>query len=318
MNKHKPYTPTICNRKLHRLTLVTEKNIGKVMGDLNRFLSKPTMVLRGFTKKAIDTEYIDFHGDLFPVTQYAEEETPNYVPFVGYCDYHYLWKKYLAGEECYTYGRKINEIPRLAISSSFEMNCCPISIGSRYKIYGRKLVILEPFNKFIHRNPYSKPSWLRYSEYIQVDSLTEKQIFDIKACGLSAAIGEGLNYASEELQFRISGQYNRNEVYDAMRDAVEMIDRAIPYILKDDVYDTHTETIEIHGKELVLVVNVKEWLSGKHGDDVWYFKDGDDKTQSIVQAMCTLYRSEIAEWNSKPDDSDNDESDDFYGDLWDY
>ena len=98
MKSCKPYEPTISRRKLHNLTEITEKNIGKVQGQLTKFFSKPTVTLQGFCQKKIgeDIEYVEG----FPIShsEYSEEYYPVYVPYEGHVDVHYLWKKHLAGE----------------------------------------------------------------------------------------------------------------------------------------------------------------------------------------------------------------------------
>ena len=62
-NGYKAYTPTVSKRKLRQLTLITEKNVVKAMGDINRFVKKPCVQMRGFKQEITGKEdfYIDGH-----------------------------------------------------------------------------------------------------------------------------------------------------------------------------------------------------------------------------------------------------------------
>lgn len=295
------FVPTVGNRKLGRLTLVTEKNIGKVMGDLNRFFSKPTMKFNGWYPKKVGEEVHTYGSDVWVQDVMSEEMYPDYRTFIGYCDYHHLWKDHLAGKSLFTCD--ISETPRLAISSHFELSCCPISIGSRYKIFGNKLVILDKYNKIIHTNPYCKPSWLRYTEYIQVSSIPDDEIFDYKSNSLSIAVTDETCYASEELEYRVNGKYHRDELYDAIRDLSDGVSDAVKRLCKYASNDFVTEEIKAGEKTITFAVKTAEWFQKGLSSDSYKFLVNGEETTSIIQAVCLAYKDEIAEWNKvKPDD----------------
>lgn len=187
MKNRKPYTPTMPKRKLENLTLITEKNIGKVMGQLNHFFSKPTLRLSGFCQKVIGVKMIEVWDDCkIPQNIYSDEYYPNYLPYEAHCHYHYIWENYLKGKEIW-FSREPEKIPRLAISGKYTNGCVPISLGDSYKIYGNRLVIMHKWDKFVHSTP-----WLRFNEFIQIEHYDEEQLRKIRVSGCISQVIDGL------------------------------------------------------------------------------------------------------------------------------
>lgn len=197
MKNKKPYTPTISKRKLKGLTPITEKNIGKVMGQLNHFFNKPTLRLSGFYQKVIGEKVVDIWGTT-EIKQdiYSKEYYPNYIPYEANCHYHYIWQNYLKGEEIW-FSREPEKIPRLAISGKYTNGCVPISLGDSYKIFGNRLVIMYKWDKFIHST-----SWLRFNEFIQVESYDEEQLRKIRINGCISQVIDGLYELREGYDYK--------------------------------------------------------------------------------------------------------------------
>lgn len=178
MKNRKPYTPTMPKRKLKNLTLITEKNIGKVMGQLNHFFSKPTLILNGFAPKVIGYKTEIWGNETFKFEEYSEELYPYYRIYQANCDWHYIWKEHLAGRKVLI-SMDIKDIPRLAISGKYTDGCIPLEIGDAYKIYGNRLIIMHKWDKYIHHTP-----WMRFTEFISVPSYDEAEFrnYKINSC----------------------------------------------------------------------------------------------------------------------------------------
>lgn len=190
-----PYQPIMPRRKLKNLTLITEKNLGKVMGDLNRFFSNPTCKLSGFCKKEIGMELVVMpDGYQFLRDLYTEEEYPIYTIYEGTCKLHHTYKKYLE-EGKIPFFSSLQEIPRIAICSKYDTNCVPIHIGDRYKLYGNRLIILHKWDKYVHHTP-----WMRYTEFIQVPKHDYREYMNGKIMGTICVMTADMAYLHETLE----------------------------------------------------------------------------------------------------------------------
>lgn len=243
MKIYKPYEPTISSRKLRNLTQITEKNIGNVRGQLNRFFSKPTVVLRGFIQKVVDIETYDYDGVTYPYNIYSEEYYPNYVPFEGGCVIHQLWEDHLNGKSWFS--RNPNDIPRLAITSKFCTSCVPISIGDSYKIYGNRLIIMYKWNKYVHHTP-----WLRFNEFIQVESHDEDELKSVRASGCVSRISNTLYDYREVYEYRLDDLHNSYHIQKFIEDInIEITDRLYSILLDNYDLDEISEIISIYGDD---------------------------------------------------------------------
>lgn len=313
MPTHKPYTPTICNHKLRKMTLITEKNLSKVMGELNRFFKKPTKALQGYTKKKIRDDVVTMYGDTFTVPVFAEEETPNWVAFNGNCHLHWQWREYLEGKaSSYLRPEEIARMPRLAISSPHEENCAPIYIGSRYKIFGNHLVIMEPYNKFIHSNPYCNTMWLRCREWVQTE-VDPDEILKNQEYGLYCAITCASPYLSEELECSISDRDMIRIIENAVYNFGDEIHRRIPSILSR-AGECVDEVFQLNDKDVHLRVDVDSWISGGNANaDNWHLIIEGERTQNIIYVARIAFREEILRWQKQEEEDYSDDDNDYWG-----
>lgn len=236
MKNRKPYTPTMPKRKLENLTLITEKNIGKVMGQLNHFFSKPTLRLSGFCQKVIGVKMIEVGDDCkIPQNIYSDEYYPNYLPYEAHCHYHYIWENYLKGKEIW-FSREPEKIPRLAISGKYTNGCVPISLGDSYKIYGNRLVIMHKWDEFVNSTP-----WLRFNEFIQIEHYDEEQLRKIRVSGCISQVIDGL--------------YDLREGYE---------DKYFSYI--EDYITKLSVEMEIAFKHSYHLEKVEKEITGKYED----------------------------------------------------
>lgn len=282
MKNRKPYTPTMPKRKLKNLTLITEKNIGKVMGQLNHFFSKPTLYLSGFSPKVIGYRTDTWGNDCFKYEIYSDELYPYYIPYPGKCNWHYLWKEYLAGRNI-LFSRKKEDIPRLAIEGKYSNGCIPIEIGDAYKIYGNRLVIMHKWDKFIHHTP-----WLRFTEFI---SISEYEPNDLKNIQVSGCI---LNFSDSIYDLRDG--YDRR-YFDYLNDLANKISYHLENVLRTKSEEEKVEICLSHIDEnFTLVIYPKKALDFNNNENYAFIIDSKgEKYESPAKFAMGLTDKKIAE-----------------------
>lgn len=209
MYKDIKYAPQMSQRKLAKsnMTTITEANLGKVMGDFNRFFAHDNIYqLRGFRYEVIGhEEHVMPDGYKYTTEIEGDRQVPIYHPIPKvHCKIHSLWTDYLKKKPQY---QDPNEIPRLAIISIYQAHCNPVEIGDRYKIFGNRLVIYKKWDKYVHHTP-----WLRYSEYIQVPEVDQKAYLQMQINGLHEGMSDEMYYIHESLFGRISSNYDEEDV----------------------------------------------------------------------------------------------------------
>lgn len=250
MKPCKPYEPTMSKRKLHNLTEITEKNIGKVQGHLAKFFSKPTVMLQGF-----------YHKENIKEIQ-EKELIPNYVPYEGRVGVHYLWKKHLAGDDTF-FLRAEKDIPRLAISTKYNSSCVPIEIGDRYKLYGNRLVLMHKWEPFVHYTP-----WLRFKEFIHVNKHDPERLKQSRINGIVGMMYEDSYYLNEYVTYR-TPIYIRNTFRDLADDLVYEICKCSKNILNKHISEGSCK-ITLDGEDyFILVVKVAKALDPNNNENYY-------------------------------------------------
>ena len=301
MKSCKPYEPTISRRKLHNLTEITEKNIGKVQGQLTKFFSKPTVTLQGFCQKKIgeDIEYVEG----FPIShsEYSEEYYPVYVPYEGHVDVHYLWKKHLAGENL-LFSKEEKDIPRLAISTKYRSSCVPISIGDRYKLYGNRLVIMYKWDKFVHHTP-----WLRFREFIHVDSYDPEEIRQHRINGAVSILYDDAYYVDEYIDYAAHVS-DRMMLRNFADDLVHEVCRCATKLLTNYTKERSC-TITHDGQDyFVLVIKVDKALDPNNDEDYYELTSyiTGKRYTSICSAITDVIDAKLEEMYSHVSEEDSD------------
>lgn len=307
----KPYEPTISRRKLRNLTPITEKNIGTVMGHLSKFFSKPTVFLNGFFQKVIGEETKEYGDYTYSHKIYSDEYYPNYIPFEGECKIHYLWKKYLNGET-YPWENPI-EIPRLAIVSKYRTGCFPISIGDSYKLYGDRLVIMHKWDNFVHRTP-----WLRFTEFIHVESHDENKLKSIRVSGCISDITECMYEFREPLEFKLHGIWGKDLFIDFVDDLTHAVSDCIERILweKSDL-DEFYDIISLDEEDyLEVIIYPKKALDPNNREEFCKFVNLKNKEEynSLYSAVNSIIDPMIEDWR-KNNEIEEDDDADLYWDL---
>lgn len=285
MKSCKLYEPTISRRKLHNLTEITEKNIGKVQGHLAKFFSKPTVTLQGFRQKKFG----------------QEEYYPVYVPYEGRVNVHYLWKKHLAGEDL-LFSREEKDIPRLAISTKYRSSCIPISIGDRYKLYGNRLVIMRKWDKFVHHTP-----WLRFTEFIHVDSYDPEELRQHRINGAVGGMYDDGYFVDEYIDYAAH-----------VTDKMEL--RHLSHDLIHEICDCATKLLTNYTKEgsctithdgqdyFVLVIKVDKALDPNNDEDYYELTSyiTGKRYTSICSAITDVIDAKLEEMYSAVSEEDGD------------
>lgn len=282
MKNREPYTPTMPKRKLENLTLITEKNIGKVMGQLNHFFSKPTLILNGFSHKVTGYKTETRDLDVFKIKIFSEELYPHYIPYPGKCNWHYLWKEYLAGRNV-LFSRKKENIPRLAIGGKYSNGCIPIEIGDSYKIYGNRLIIMHKWDKFIHHTP-----WLRFNEFI---SVPEYEANDLKNIQISGCIS---NFSDSIYDLREG--YERR-YFDYLGDLAYKISLHLENVLRTRSEEEKVEICLSHiDEDFTLVIYPKKALDFNNNENYAFIIDSKGKKyESPAKFAMDLIDKKIAE-----------------------
>lgn len=203
------YAPQMPQHKLTKSNMITitEANLGKAMGDLNRFFSHDNVYkLSGFRFEVIGhREHVMPDGYKYTTDIEGDRQVPIYHPVPkGQCRIHALWKDYLKERPSY---QDPNEVPRFAITSIYQAHCNPIGIGDRYKIFGNRLVIYNKWDKYVHHTP-----WMRYSEYIQVPEVDQAAYLQMQINGLHEGMSDEMYYVHESLFGRISSKYDEEDI----------------------------------------------------------------------------------------------------------
>ena len=293
------YKPTMSRRKLAKTVLITDRNYQKVMGEINRFLNGASiMKLCGLCPKIIGQEIIEYDGVKYPRNIYSEEMFPNYVPFVGECTYHSLRNH--AG---------LKDL-RLAISSPWEENCTPISVGDRYKIFGDRLVIMSKYDKYVNKTP-----WLRYHEFLRLpEPHAEEKILQYKRSGLISSLSEydvwdALSYVARDSETRA-----------ILHSKMDRIEDEIEKHLKNMTKGTCKFNVS---EDIVFHVDLDSWMKDGEKANCYYFtvSGSDNKVRTVFNAVVQANKSWIDERNkeyesSEPeDDWDWDEYPEFDGEI---
>lgn len=289
MKSCKPYEPTISRRKLHNLTEITEKNIGKVQGHLAKFFSKPTVTLQGFRQKKFG----------------QEEYCPVYVPYEGRVNVHYLWKKHLAGEDL-LFSREEKDIPRLAISTKYRSSCIPISIGDRYKLYGNRLVIMRKWDKFVHHTP-----WLRFTEFIHVDSYDPEELRQHRINGAVSGMYDDGYFVDEYIDYA-AHTTDKMELRDLSHDLIHEICNCATKLLTNYTKEGSC-TITHDGQDyFVLVIKVDKALDPNNDEDYYELTNyiTGKRYTSICSAITDVIDAKLEEMYSHL--SDEDDTDSFF------
>lgn len=100
MFKDVKYAPQMSQRKLAKsnMTTITEANLGKVMGDFNRFFAHDNVYqLHGFQFEVVDQEeHVMPDGYKFTTDIEGDRQIPIYHPIPKvHCKIHSLWTDYL-------------------------------------------------------------------------------------------------------------------------------------------------------------------------------------------------------------------------------
>lgn len=248
-NGYKVYNPTISRLKRSKFTLITERNVWKVMGDIKRFMKKPCIQLIGFDK-------LEGIG------------TPKYrVYYGGECYLHPLYKKNLP----------IDKSLRLAIGSKYYLSCVPISIGDRYKVMGNRLVILHKYNKYVSYTP-----WLRYVEFIHKDDIDPDEIKRNISASAIGAIFE------DEYEYTHNCSPANAERFHQIQYQVESIIKSV-FSVDYSVYpDEITKNINCDGKNIIFTFKPNLYIEEGYRGDYYSFSISnisgeEDKT------LCDLY-----------------------------
>lgn len=305
MSKGREYEPIMCNRKLKKLTKITENNLGTAMHHINKFLSKPTKILRGFVPEILGFESIydectgSFLGER---TIYSEKSYPNYQSYEGQCVYHQFWQEYKAGTG---FGSiwNFDDLPRLAIVSKYCNTCVPVTVGDAYKVYGNRLVILHKWDKYVNNT-----KWLRYSEFIHVSAnecmTDEEKIF---------ACARDITYDLESYAY----EFNDSYLNDLVSSTIYYFNTRIEEELKDYAYsDKLTILLPLYQEHMLEIEVFIDIVLDRYNDDKYYtIKDisTGKKYNDLYDAMMSIL---IQYDSSDKDDYDDDYDDDYYTELY--
>lgn len=324
-NGYKVYRPTISKLKRSKLTLITEKNVWKVMGDINRFFNKPCVQLCGLITKKIGTRSVELEdGAIYTLPVFDNNLTPNYVAYIGgECKPHSMYTKVLEAKKKYKcLPEYLQNAPWIAIQSKFYMSCIPIGIGDRYKIMGNRLVIMHKYDKYVYKTPY-----IRYVEFIH----DPEQEFDFKniASSVTSAILGDEYYAKETLTHITSDiglRYTIESRYDSISEEItKFIDNDVAEFIKNDMVNNPdtvlTKTIKSDNgdDDIVFSINPKMLLDDGISGNFYEFSipSAEYKSSSLINILIRAYQSLIESANKQNEVEEYDGYDPDYDYMWD-
>lgn len=290
------------------MTKVTERNMGAVMGKINKFLSKPTKIYEGrkpvyIGTKLQDSTYVDIFRD---------EEI--YTPFIGKCEEHWRRKEIrkkpvedrITGEE-YTMHHTL-----LAICDDYETNCIPIMAGFSVEITGDRMVIRQ--NDVVHKclglngkmNVYPHRDKSEYIYFCHVD-ISEDELYNKQLSAMKNAfnmITDGYYCGGSFLDFYDS-KYKADLALGVMREIEEMAEEMFCQSFNPDEVNLTVERV-INDCEVELYCSP---VAFKHGlpsiTGIMYISVFGEKHYDIMDAVLAIV-----------DSDDDDEDDDYEDDLW--
>lgn len=228
------------------MTKVTERNMGAVMGKINKFLSRPTKIYEGRKPVYIGTKlenstYVDIFRD---------EEI--YTPFIGKCEEHWRRKEIrkkpveyrITGDE-YTMHNTL-----LAISDDYETNCIPIMAGFFVEITGDKMVIKQ--NDVIHKflglngkmNVYSNRSKSEYIYFYHMD-INEDELYKKQLRAMNNAFNmiTDCYYGGDSFHDFYNNSYKADLALGVMHDIEEMAEELLSKSFNPDEVNLTVERV---------------------------------------------------------------------------
>lgn len=202
-------------------TKLNEKNAANVMGKVNTFFKKNVKEDLGIKKVEVGTrDILDDNGRLlckFPIF----ENQQVFVSYSGRCDVHWLRKELL---EKIKNGSRISRFDNtdclLAISTPYDSDCVPISIGDTVEFKGNQLIV---------KHSYYKGS-CSTRRFVQMD-ITPEELLNEKKNGLYSQLtwfcddSMWWDMAMEEFDgMAIEINCIRNEIYNAFSYFIDNLD----------------------------------------------------------------------------------------------
>lgn len=330
MFKDVKYAPQMSQHKLAKsnMTTITDANLGKAMGDLNRFFSHNNICkLTGFRFEVVGQKvHVMPDGFKYTTDIEGDRQVPIYHPIPkGRCRIHSLWKDYLKDKPTY---KDPNEVPRFAISSIYEPHCLPVGIGDRYKIFGDRLIIYHAYDKYIHKNP-----WMRYSEFIRMSEVDKEQYLQMQINGLHSLMYDEMYYVQESLSGRISSNYDKEDLEGVIKELHEQVSQFVEEEIRNcDGTDSWKELLlkgedldDIESHSITFRFNPHRFLQhGLEGKDPFYEyikydpEDPDWSCNSLIYSVVGAYQRWIDTQNAEYAESHKDDPipDDY--DPWDW
>lgn len=301
------HKPPLSKRRMKRTTLITEKNVWKAMGDINRFFKKPCLQFCGYINKRIGTTNIEFEdGTTYPVPLFDIEPSPNYLPYIGgECKPHSMYDKVVKDKSYRCLPKYLQNAPWIAIQSKFYVSCIPIGIGDRYKIMGDRLVVIHKYDKYINKTINS-----RYVEFIH-DPGQKFNFENIASSVTSVILGDEyyLKDALSHITSDIDLRYTIESKYDDIAKEVDkFINNDVTEFIKNDM-DNNPDTVltktikSINGyNDIVFSINPKMLLdNGIGGNNFYQFSipSVEYKSFSLINTIIRAYRGIIGPTNKQ-------------------
>jgi len=306
---------------------VTERNIGNVMGKINKFLSKPTRKYVGKKMVQVGYENIEIFGE--NVKQPVYEERDTYVPFVGLCEEHYLRKearKKAKEERRWEDNHKLHNC-LLSISDNYETNCIPIMAGFTVNITGDRMIIKENdiyhyvnlFGKVSSHKEKDRSSYVYfYHMPISEEELKDRQVHAMH-CGMDYLFESyycgGSFYDYFDSDFMVSCAMDTMNIIQDMFENIFGCD-------EDELNREISVSQEINDKTVEVYCNAasfKEGIPQKLDDNIFIKVDG-EKYYDIVSAVLKIVSGDddleddydYEKLEDYPEDNEYTEGDEYY------
>ena len=278
-------------KKLEKLTVVTEKNFGKVYGDIKRFFSYPVLRFAGMLNKPIYKIPVIYDGEFCGMrTVYSENKVPTYNVYIGNTE---IGTKFISKEKI------------IRIFSSFDTSSTAIiEIGSKYKIIGNRLIILDKYNPSFHRHDFVSSKRARYHEFLKSNDITLKDIYNYKVDSFQNLFYYDEYYFYESVEYERISNTLRVEMKSTFKAIIDFLNKKIDDYFEWDAIDRYrdrpTDLYKLiidfpdFSKTVDVLINCNKWMTeGLEGQKVITFYLNGQTFEKISDLVYELYKERI-------------------------
>ena len=288
-------------------TKITEKNMYAVMGNINKFLSKPTK--RDLGKKMVATGINIFDVNGIPMTSTRYEEVEHYFEaFVGNCHEHWIRKENRNKKDLTRHDEYQLHNVLLAISSDYELSCIPILAGFYVEITGETMKIWE--NDVTNTNyigsekrvfPNKEKTSVLVFKHMDISETDKREL--IKDAIYHAFEISDEDYMFAEL-FEEYGSYLGGAMHSAGSDIAHNVCGIIDDINISESKVKETFTIDEKDAEITVEIDIDSNRNHVEPNSITFYFNGEE-FKDTLSLIYKIFKEDIEEHYSYDDDAED-------------